>query len=206
MSHPQQPLPVHPRLGEAVAYAAVIHAAQARKGGNIPYLAHLLQVAGLVLEQGGDPDAQLAAVLHDAGEDQGGLARLTDIRLRFGERVAALVEACSDSLAPSGAEKAPWRERKQRYLDALAVADPAALLIALCDKVHNARATLADLRTIGPSIWSRFKVGCAEQCWYLESAASLARQRGLAPALVDELLRICQALRTEGGTSMEAAK
>lgn len=196
------PNPLHPRLAEAVAYAAIVHADQGRKGSAVPYLAHLLQVAGLAMEHGADPEAQLAAILHDAAEDRGGRARLADIRQRFGERVAALVEACSDALPdPEQPAKPPWRERKQRYLARLAepATDPAALLIALADKVHNARCLLADLRHEGARAWQRFHAGCAEHCWYWEACAELAERRGVAPALVAELRRLRDAVRQASG-------
>lgn len=191
------PAPVHPRFAEAVAYAAIVHADQGRKGTSIPYLSHLLQVAGLAMEHGADPEAQLAAVLHDAAEDRGGAARLADIRVRFGERVAELVAACSDALPEPGQEKPPWRVRKERYVAHLAdpATDPAALIIALADKVHNARSLLADLHREGPATWGRFTVGCEEHCWYLEACAAAAERRGVALALAAEVRRLAAALR-----------
>jgi (p)ppGpp synthase/HD superfamily hydrolase len=145
------------RFTLAVDYAAIVHAGQVRKGTDIPYLSHLLAVAGLVLEHGGDEDLAIAGLLHDAAEDQGGRARLADIRMRFGERVAGIVAACSDSLSADADRKAPWVERKRDYLDHLrAAADSGYLLVSCADKLHNARAIVQDLRTHGKRLWPRF--------------------------------------------------
>jgi len=188
--------PTDPRLAEAVSYAAIVHADQCRKGTDVPYISHLLQVAGLVIEHGGEPATAVAAVLHDAAEDCGGIPRLADIRLRFGDRVADLVRACSDSLAPAGATKAPWRERKEAYLQHLEVGDSEALLIAVADKLHNARSTVTDLLVLDPAtVWSKFKAPPADQLWFLDTVVAIARRRGAAPALVASLAETVAALR-----------
>src|SRR5579859_1707723 len=111
------------RFLDAVRYAARVHAGQRRKGTKIPYLGHLLAVASLVIDAGGSEDEAVAALLHDAAEDQGGERRLEEIRTHFGSRVADIVESCSDSLEEDPKKKAPWRERKQRYIDHLAAED-----------------------------------------------------------------------------------
>jgi (p)ppGpp synthase/HD superfamily hydrolase len=186
---------IHPRFAEAVAYAAIVHADQLRKGTTAPYLCHLLQVAGLVIENGGDHDTQLAAVLHDAAEDRGGRARLADIRLRFGDRVAVLVESCSDSLGGSGQTKAPWKERKLAYIAHLATADAGALLISLADKIHNARTTAVDLVTVGPDqTWSKFKAGRDGTIWYLGEVLAVALKRQAPVAMVVQLEKAIAAL------------
>lgn len=145
------------RFLDAVRYAALVHADQRRKGTKIPYLGHLLAVASLVIDAGGTEDEAIAALLHDAAEDQGGRRRLEDIRTHFGPRVADIVESCSDSLEEDPTEKAPWRERKQRYIDQLAADDDVSVyLISAADKLHNARSMLDDYRVVGDRLWSRF--------------------------------------------------
>jgi (p)ppGpp synthase/HD superfamily hydrolase len=144
-----------PRFLEAVAEAGRYHAGQRRKGTDIPYIAHLLVVTGLVIEDGGDEDQAIAALLHDAVEDAGGARTLEQIRERFGARVAATVEACSDTLEPDSAK--PWLARKHRYLAHLPeVTDEAVLRVALADKVHNARSIVRDYRREGHALWEHF--------------------------------------------------
>src|SRR3954471_23657647 len=106
------------RFDRALLYATHVHGGQVRKGTSTPYVAHLLAVAATVLEYGGDEDLAIAALLHDSVEDQGGQPRLLDIKERFGERVARIVEGCSDSLVDTakGEKKAPSRERKEAYI------------------------------------------------------------------------------------------
>ena len=204
------------RFEEAVAYAAAVHAGDVRKGtegssaapgagtagapapgAGVPYLAHLLAVAALVLEGGGDETAALGALLHDAAEDGGGAPRLADIERRFGPDVAAIVEACSDSLAEDSAQKAPWWERKRAYLAKLPEEPAAALLVSLADKLHNARAILLDLRTpgIGHAVWERFKPE-SDQLWYYRSLVDAFRTCS-ASRLVDELDRVVTAIEQE---------
>jgi (p)ppGpp synthase/HD superfamily hydrolase len=183
----------------ASAYAAEVHRDDVRKGTTIPYLSHLWSVAALVLEQGGDDGQVTAALLHDVVEDHGGTARLDDVRARFGEDVAGLVEGLSDSMVDttSGEAKPPWRERKERYLRHLATADERVALVSACDKLHNARCILGDLRELGPALWERFTTSDPEeQLWYYECLASVLRARVKAP-LVDELARTVQSIRAE---------
>ncbi|MFZ1061631.1 MAG: HD domain-containing protein [Candidatus Rokuibacteriota bacterium] len=171
------------RFDEAFLYAAIVHAGQKRKGTEIPYIAHLLSVAGLVLEDGGDEEEAIAALLHDAVEDGGGRARLEDIRARFGERVAAIVEGCSDS---DTVPKPPWRERKERHLKHLRDASPSVLRVSAADKLHNARAILADYRAQGESLWKRFNAGRDDILWYYRCLVGIFRERGPA-SLTEEL-------------------
>jgi (p)ppGpp synthase/HD superfamily hydrolase len=145
------------RFTDAFSYAAEAHARQERKGGHIPYVSHLMAVASHVLENGGDEDAAIAALLHDAPEDQGGEPRLAEIRKRFGDRVAGIVRECSDSLTEDPKAKAPWRDRKRAYLEHLrASSDQAYLLVSCADKLHNAQAILRDFRADGHEVWVRF--------------------------------------------------
>jgi (p)ppGpp synthase/HD superfamily hydrolase len=164
-----------PAFEDALHYALIAHGDQSRKSTKIPYIAHLLAVSALVLEAGGSEVQAIAALLHDAAEDCGGQPRLDDIRHRFGAEVGDIVEACSDSLVENPAEKAPWRERKEEYLEHLRTVDEDVLLVSIADKLHNARAILEDLRTHGSSVWDRFNAGKDEQLWYYTELAKVFR-------------------------------
>jgi (p)ppGpp synthase/HD superfamily hydrolase len=167
--------PLTGRFTEALTLACILHRRQARKGTQIPYIAHLLAVASIALEHGATEDEAIAAVLHDAIEDQGGPPTEMRIRDAFGENVAAIVRACSDT---DEVPKPPWRERKQRYIAHLGASDttPSARLVPAADKLHNARSILADYRTGGESLWSRFNAGRDDTLWYYRSLVDLRRQ------------------------------
>ena len=154
------------RFLAAVALAQEVHGHVRRSGTEIPYLAHLLVVTGLVIEDGGDEDHAIAAMLHDAVEDGGGRAMLERIARSFGPRVAAVVEACSDTV--DVVKQEAWIERKRRYLAHLPeIEDDAILRVALADKVHNARSIVRDYREEGHALWERFTQKTArEQLWY----------------------------------------
>lgn len=195
---PSAPPRVHlsRRYELAVGYAAAVHMSQLRKGTGIPYMSHLLGVSALVLEQHGDEDQAIAGLLHDAPEDQGGLDRLEDIRVRFGERVAEIVAACTDTYEDP---KPPWRERKERYIAHLAEAPREALLVSLADKVHNTRALLFDYRSHGETLWDRFHATREQTLWYYRTLAERFHalvDDALQP-FVDELDRTVAALAAE---------
>src|ERR1019366_3033204 len=154
------------RFLAAVALAAQIHGHQRRTGTEIPYLAHLLVVTGLVIEDGGDEDEAIAAMLHDSVEDGGGRVVLERILRSFGQHAAESVEGCSDSVDIDPSET--WIERKRRYLMHMPeVTDDAILRVALADKVHNARSLVRDYREEGHALWERFTQKTArEQLWY----------------------------------------
>jgi GTP pyrophosphokinase len=174
------------RFERALLYAAQLHASQLRKGSRVPYVAHLLGVAAIALEHGANEDEAIAALLHDAVEDQGGQKTLNVIRREFGPIVADIVAACSDTdVTP----KPPWRPRKEAYLAHLRRAPASVRLVSAADKVHNARSTVADLRAHGKRTWSRFHAGPAEQLWYYRSLVTIFRRRGPKP-LADELDRV----------------
>ena len=165
------------RFTDAVAYAATAHGHQVRKGTDIPYLSHLLAVTAMVLEYGGDETQATAAVLHDVVEDCGGARRLEDVRMTFGDDIATLVHALSDASPADGEAKPPWKDRKERYLDDLeeltADGHPATL-VSLCDKLHNARAIVADAADPegpGPKVWERFSASPADVAWYYRELA-----------------------------------
>jgi (p)ppGpp synthase/HD superfamily hydrolase len=178
------------RFLEAFSYAARLHARQTRKGTSIPYIAHLLGVTALVLEDGGSEDEAIAALLHDAVEDQGGRTILEEIRGRFGEEVAVIVAGLTDAYETP---KPPWQERKEGYLQHLQHAPPAIMRVSLADKVHNARSLLASLEEEGPQIWQRFRGGLDGTLWYYRSLAEIFQKK--APGYLSaELLRLVEAL------------
>ena len=161
------------RFEEALGYAAHLHALQKRKGTSIPYVAHLLSVTSLVLENGGDEDQAIAALLHDAVEDQGGLPTLQEIRRLFGERVARIVDGCTDAYVHP---KPPWRKRPEDYLAHLRHAEADVLLVSLADKLHNARSILRALRRDGPQSLSRFNGGRSGTLWYYRSLVTIFQE------------------------------
>jgi (p)ppGpp synthase/HD superfamily hydrolase len=152
-----------PRFQRAFRFAAEKHAGQTRKASSIPYLAHLMGVASLVLEFGGDEDLAIAALLHDVVEDCGGAPMLKDVRRKFGSRVAKIVYGCTDS---DKEPKPPWRERKETYIEHLKSADADTRLVSAADKLNNVRSILSDYREVGESIWDRFNGGRDGTLWY----------------------------------------
>lgn len=184
------------RFTDAVGYALAAHDGQVRKGTRIPYASHLLAVSALVLEHGGDELQATAAILHDVVEDCGGRPRLDEVRERFGPRVAELVEALSDSLGEDPSTKAPWRRRKEDYLEhlgQLARQGHPAALVALCDKLHNARAIVADASDPegpGAAVWDRFSADPSGVAWYYRSLAGIL---AASPALPTRARRELQA-------------
>lgn len=188
------------RFDRSLLYATHVHGGQVRKGTSIPYVAHLLAVAATVLEYGGSEDMAIAALLHDAVEDQGGEPRLSDIRNRFGDRVADIVRSCSDSVVntSAGQHKEDKRTRNTRYIEHLETADQETLLVSLSDKIHNARSILRDLRKpeIGTTVWARFKSSKEDTLWYYRALAN-AFKRLLPGQLADELIEIVIVLENE---------
>ena len=187
------------RFDAALHFATRHHARQLRKGTPVPYAAHLLAVASLVLEMHGDEDEAIGGLLHDVVEDGGGTAALAAIEEAFGPAVAAIVLANSDSV-DDGQAKAGWYERKRAYLDAFGTKSPAALRVSLADKLHNARSILIDYRTHGDAVWARFRQGqgLATRVYYRALAEAFERERErmgehAAPA-IDELRRVVDAI------------
>ncbi len=160
-----------PRLAEALLFALEKHGDQARKGTAIPYVTHLLAVAALVGESGGSEDEMVAALLHDVVEDGGGAPVQDELRQRFGNTVAEIVNACTDD--DSGAEKAPWLGRKRNYLEHLAKAPLNVLRVACADKLHNAGAIARDFRDQGPAVFQRFRGDREGTLWYYRSLARI---------------------------------
>jgi (p)ppGpp synthase/HD superfamily hydrolase len=163
------------RLQRAFRYAAEKHDGQTRKQTAVPYLSHLLAVASLVLEAGGDEDLAIAALLHDVVEDCGGMPRLREIRRQFGARVAKIVEGCSDCF---GEPKPEWVERKKGYLCEVKRADADTRLVSASDKLHNVRTILADYRRDGEAIWPRFTGKKDGTLWYYRALSAEYCRRG----------------------------
>lgn len=178
------------RFERALVMAARLHGDQNRKGSDVPYVAHLLAVTGLVLEYGGDEDAAIAALLHDAAEDQGGRETLERIRAEFGDGVADVVLECSDTLADP---KPPWRRRKEAYLASIPHRSRRAILVTAADKLHNARCILAGHRRQGEEVFEIFRGGTDGTLWYYGELTRLLD--GKAPeGLVQELERVVAAI------------
>ena len=179
------------RFEQALTYAAIVHAGQVRKSTTIPYLSHLLAVAGLVLEHGGDEDEAIAALLHDAVEDSGGQTRLADIRQRFGNRVAEIVLGCTDA---DTIPKPPWQARKEAYIAHLEQVSPSARLVSCCDKLHNCRTIVSDLYLYGDEVWKKFTGQRDGSLWYYATLLAEYQRLGVPKPLVDELSRTVQSM------------
>ncbi|HMM36197.1 MAG TPA: HD domain-containing protein [Thermoanaerobaculia bacterium] len=183
------------RFDEALAFAVDLHREQPRKGTGVPYVSHLLSVAALVLEHGGSEDQAIAALLHDAVEDQGGRPTAERIRERFGDLVAEIVDGCTDTdVSP----KPPWRLRKEAYVARVRNEPAHVRLVSAADKLHNPRTMVTDLRIHGPELWGRFNAGRDETLWYLESLVAAFREAGSMP-IVEELARTVAELRLVSG-------
>lgn len=187
------------RFTEAVEYARRLHT-EYRKGTDIPYMAHLLGVAALVMGEAGGPvrvteDMIIAALLHDAVEDHGGMPRLREIEGRFGAEVARMVAALSDTFAEDHEKKEGWEERKNNYLARLREEPDDVLLISAADKLYNAKAILDDFNEIGPAVFDRFKRGAKEQLWYFDELLKIFRAH-LSNRIVNDLDRVVQELKT----------
>jgi (p)ppGpp synthase/HD superfamily hydrolase len=198
-SNETEALHLSSRFTSALDYARHIHI-ERRKGTAIPYMAHLLGVASLVMGEAGHTafavteDMVIAALLHDAAEDHGGLLRLKDIEHNFGWNVARMVEGLSDSLTEDPAQKQSWQQRKERYIERLGEEPADVQLISAADKLYNARAILTDYREIGPQVWKRFKRGRQEQIWYFDELLVVFKSYG-RNRIVDELERVVNELR-----------
>jgi len=187
MSHPESQ-ETSERLVEAFAFAARLHGGQVRKGTDIPYVSHLMAVAALVQQNGGDEEQVIAALLHDGPEDQGGEETLKEIRRLFGDRVGNIVAECSDTFEKP---KPPWLDRKRRYLEHLETASEATLLVSAADKVHNLGCITRDFRTVGDTLWKRFNNGCRGTVWYYHRLLQVYEKRELShlEGLLDDLRR-----------------
>ncbi len=189
-----EPLHLTHRFTRAVEYARHLHI-ERRKGTEIPYMAHLLGVASLVMAEAGHAtipiteDIIVAALLHDTVEDYGGLARLKDVEQQFGPNVARMVEGLTDSFAEDAANKEPWQKRKENYIARLREEPLDVKVISAADKLYNAKAILDDYRAIVPRIWDRFKRGRKDQLWYFNALIEVFKASGRSRT-VEELERV----------------
>ncbi|HZA37809.1 MAG TPA: HD domain-containing protein [Candidatus Baltobacteraceae bacterium] len=167
-------------------YATRIHGGKLRKKTRIPYIGHLLGVTAIALEYGANETEAIAALLHDAVEDCGGVKRLRDIERKFGRKVARIVKGCTDT---DQTPKPPWRKRKENYIAHLKQASASTRLVSAADKLHNARAILHHLRQEQDSLWPRFNGGKEGALWYYRSLVSAFREHG-SNALIEELDRV----------------
>ncbi|MEA3365599.1 MAG: HD domain-containing protein [Candidatus Hydrogenedentes bacterium] len=182
-------------IAEAFSFAEGLHQGQFRKSTDIPYLYHLLSVAALVGEHGGNERQVAAALLHDAAEDQGGEETLGAIEKHFGKEIAAYVRACSDC---TSFPKPPWRARKEAFIAKIPEMPEEAKLIVAADKLHNVRSMLRDHRQHGENLWKRFKGGRTGTLWYHASVAKTLAKTWKHPILdelqeaVEELLSVAE--------------
>lgn len=180
------------RFTEALVLATELHAQQIRKGSGVPYIAHLLGVAAIVLEYGGNEDEAIAALLHDAIEDQGGATTRELIRSRFGDDVTAIVDGCTDA---DTIPKPPWRDRKEAYLTHLRQVSPSVKLVSTADKLYNARSILKDYQQVGEALWERFHGKKDGTLWYYRSLVAVLSETGVTP-LVTELQQVVAQLES----------
>lgn len=174
------------RFERALIHATRLHRDQKRKGSGVPYVSHLLAVCELTLEYGGDEDEAIAALLHDAIEDQGGAVARAEILEQFGARVTEIVEGCSET---DEIPKPPWRERREAYVRHIAHASRSIRLVSACDKLHNARSLVMDYRILGEDLWGRFTGGREGTLWYYRAMVKAFRAAG-SSELIEELDRV----------------
>ena len=190
------------KFEEALPYAARLHRDQTRKGSDTPYVTHLLAVAAIVGENGGTEDETVAALLHDAPEDRGGRELLEDIRERFGDVVARIVDGCTDTYENP---KPAWQPRKEAYVAHVAQAPPSVQLVSAADKLHNARSILADLRALGDELWDRFTGGKDGTLWYYRALVEAYAKNGANP-VVEELDRVVREIEALAGRVSETGR
>lgn len=189
------PMRLTNQFSQALQLAHRLHQDQNRKSGDVPYLSHLMGVSALVLRYGGTEEEAIAALLHDAVEDQGGQKTLKIIEKQFGNIVAHIVDGCSDSdIIP----KPPWKERKLNYINHLRTTDEGTMIVAASDKLYNAEDCIRTYAIIGEGLWDLFNPPREETKWYYQSLAEVFSSRKeefprLAP-LFDETIRIINQL------------
>jgi GTP pyrophosphokinase len=183
------------RFTDALTFATELHANQTRKGGGVPYISHLLGVASIALEYGANEDEAIAALLHDAIEDQGGAATREEIRHRFGDVVTEIVDGCTDS---DQTPKPPWLQRKEAYIAHIPTASASVRLVSAADKLHNAWSILKDYRLTGDAVWERFQGGKHGTLWYYRSLVKAFHTAGSTP-LVEEFERVVDELERLAG-------
>ena len=175
---------------EALTFATQLHANQIRKGSGVPYVAHLLAVASIALEYGANEEEAIAALLHDAIEDQGGAATREEIRRRFGDTITDIVDGCTDA---DTIPKPPWRQRKEAYIAHIPKASASVRLVSAADKLHNAQSILRDYRLLGEELWQRFHGGKEGTLWYYRSLIEAFRTNESTP-IIEDLERVVSEL------------
>jgi len=192
-----------PRFQDALLLAVQTHDGELRKGtAEIPYVSHLLGVCALVLEDGGDEDEAIAALLHDTLEDHSEAVTKSDLERRFGARVADLVAACTDTPPDyRGGPKAPWRGRKAAYVERIREEPYPLCRVALADKLHNTRAVVLDHRRCGDEVWTRFNAPKEDQLGYHRALVGAFREAGAPKYLVDELDSLVRELESSTGAA-----
>ena len=186
------------RFIEALVFASQLHANQTRKGSGVPYIAHLMGVTSIALEHGANEDEAIAALLHDAIEDQGGETTREEIRRRFGDIVTEIVNGCTDS---DTIPKPPWRQRKEAYIAHIPNASTSVRLVSAADKLYNAQSILNDYRLLGDAVWERFKGGKNGTLWYYRALVQAFRSVESTP-LIDELERVVSEIEKLAGFSI----
>jgi (p)ppGpp synthase/HD superfamily hydrolase len=196
--------PYTARFADAFKYAAQEHRHQVRKSTSIPYISHLMSVSALVLENGGDEDQAIAGLLHDVIEDAEPPSAMPRIRKeileQFGQRVLNLVEGCTDGEQDANGEKAPWKDRKESYLNHLQHEPAELLLVSCCDKLHNARAIHVDLITHGEAMFERFTGKKEGTLWYYQQLSKIYQAKIPNVIAARELASVVDAITSKYGS------
>lgn len=180
------------RFVGAMELANELHGDQIRKGTTVPYISHLLIVSGMVLQHGGNEDEAIGALLHDSVEDCGGKPVMVKIRKRFGDKIADLVDGCSETdIQP----KPPWLERKKDYIENIKSAIPSVRLITCADKIHNASSIISEYRKVGEKVWDRFKANKNETLWFYSSFVAAMQEAGENRPILNELVLVVNELK-----------
>lgn len=198
MANPNPNRGFGPRFDEALLFAHELHRHDVRKGTGKPYISHLLGVCSLVVDYGGDEEMAIASLLHDAVEDHGGRPMLEQIRERFGERVAHIVDGCTDSYVLDATQKEPWRLRKETYLARLPLEDDDVRLVSAADKLYNSRTIVRDLRRDGITALDRFNGGRKDTVWYYDQLVRAFREAGTNDLVEDLALSVDEMKRATG--------
>ncbi len=175
------------KFEEALVYATQAHGNQMRKKTGIPFVAHILGVTAIALEYGASETEAISALLHDTVEDCGGADRFRDIREKFGDDVAGIVDGCTDTYETP---KPPWLKRKRAYIEHLKDSDSSTRLVSASDKLHNTRAILAELRRHGTDVFDRFGGKKDGTLWYYRTLVTAFREHGNHTDLIGELDRV----------------
>ena len=176
------------RFGRALQQTHQLFGGDRRKGGDIPYIAHLLWVCSLVLYDGGDEEEAVAALLHDTLEDKPNLMTREDLLEAYGSRVLSIIDVSTDTPRDYlGGVKPPWQQRKLSFLESVEKCSPDLLRVAVADKVDNARSILGDYAQFGEQLWDRFNAGKKDIQWYYRASVDVFRRASFKSTLLDML-------------------